>query len=768
MPFEPWGYEVRIGTAMDEHIVIPAVPPGSTTGRTVVIVGYRGFADQTWVKVQSVVLPNTMQILDEFAFSGSEELIRINFPEGLTEIRESAFDCAVSLMEVILPNSLQYIGKHAFRETGIIDIIIPNGVTTIGEGAFRLNEHLVSVTIGSGVQTIANYAFTDSDKLHEVIFVNNNSLKTIGHNAFSYTALRDMVMPNSVTTIGNRAFFECHDLTTITLSNNLVKIGSEAFMDCISLMSIRIPISVEEIEPFAFENCRNLHIYVEANSQPVEWDEDWAPYEDIPVIWGHTSGSSIPADLNTGFKDGVVNLSWSAPDIVASSILQGYRIERRIGTGSWTTLIQLDVDAFIHSDPDVTLGNTYQYRIRAIYSNPNYETHPSDVVSATPYTINIPRDVVALANARTVTINWNTPESIVGLIGYKVYRNDVLITEPFVVGLAFDDIDVPSGVHVYKVSAVYPSDESDAIAAEAVFVGFNPPADLVATEGVNSVNLTWAEPDDLQDTITLFSYRIDRRYAGVGEWIVLIDELPLSPSSYVDTFEITAWQIYEYRIIANYIEPDMTSIGSNIENAMPFDLPKPNNFVAIEGDGVANLSWEAPNTNPSAPTPNPLTVVGYNIYRNDVFLYTTTEYSYIDNDITGTEYTYHITAVYHHSGLDTEFESEKTNPQTVVSDNDIVDSVQTTLVGNFPNPFNPTTSIKFEIGNGKLENVSINIFNIRGQHVRTLVNGMYGAGTHTVVWNGTDDNGRSMSSGVYFYRMVADEYVNVRRMMLLK
>jgi hypothetical protein len=105
----------------------------------------------------------------------------------------------------------------------------------------------------------------------------------------------------------------------------------------------------------------------------------------------------------------------------------------------------------------------------------------------------------------------------------------------------------------------------------------------------------------------------------------------------------------------------------------------------------------------------------------------------------------------------------------VLSDCDLVDVVHTTaLVGNFPNPFNPTTTIKFEIGNGKLENVVVNIYNIRGQHIRTLVNGMYSAGSHSVVWNGTDDNGRAVSSGMYFYRMTAGEYTSVGRMMLLK
>jgi hypothetical protein len=104
-----------------------------------------------------------------------------------------------------------------------------------------------------------------------------------------------------------------------------------------------------------------------------------------------------------------------------------------------------------------------------------------------------------------------------------------------------------------------------------------------------------------------------------------------------------------------------------------------------------------------------------------------------------------------------------------VSDADITETVNTTaLMMNYPNPFNPQTTIQFEIGNGKLENVVINVYNVKGQHVRTLVNGVYGTGSHSIIWNGTDNYGRNVGSGIYFYCMIAGEYSSIRRMMLLK
>jgi len=89
------------------------------------------------------------------------------------------------------------------------------------------------------------------------------------------------------------------------------------------------------------------------------------------------------------------------------------------------------------------------------------------------------------------------------------------------------------------------------------------------------------------------------------------------------------------------------------------------------------------------------------------------------------------------------------------------------LLGNYPNPFNPSTTISFSLGNEGF--VALDVYNVRGQRVRSLVRGVYGAGVHKVVWNGVSDDGRSVGSGVYFYRMVSGgQYVGVKKMLLIK
>ena len=88
------------------------------------------------------------------------------------------------------------------------------------------------------------------------------------------------------------------------------------------------------------------------------------------------------------------------------------------------------------------------------------------------------------------------------------------------------------------------------------------------------------------------------------------------------------------------------------------------------------------------------------------------------------------------------------------------------LNGNYPNPFNPETTISFSLGNAS--KVDLDIYNIRGQLVRNLLDTEMMAGEHTVVWNGTDSNGAKVGSGVYFYAFRAGEHIETRRMMLLK
>lgn len=90
----------------------------------------------------------------------------------------------------------------------------------------------------------------------------------------------------------------------------------------------------------------------------------------------------------------------------------------------------------------------------------------------------------------------------------------------------------------------------------------------------------------------------------------------------------------------------------------------------------------------------------------------------------------------------------------------------TELKGNYPNPFNPSTSIRFSLETSS--RVEIDIYNIKGQKVRSLLNEPKAAGEHNIAWDGKDGSGRLMGSGVYYYRMRTGSYVSSRKMILMK
>jgi hypothetical protein len=88
------------------------------------------------------------------------------------------------------------------------------------------------------------------------------------------------------------------------------------------------------------------------------------------------------------------------------------------------------------------------------------------------------------------------------------------------------------------------------------------------------------------------------------------------------------------------------------------------------------------------------------------------------------------------------------------------------LYQNYPNPFNPSTNVRFQIPESG--EVTIKIYDILGREIRTLFNQEVQRGTYTAEWDGLSDDGTKMSSGTYFYRMVAGEFVQTKKMLLIK
>ncbi len=104
-------------------------------------------------------------------------------------------------------------------------------------------------------------------------------------------------------------------------------------------------------------------------------------------------------------------------------------------------------------------------------------------------------------------------------------------------------------------------------------------------------------------------------------------------------------------------------------------------------------------------------------------------------------------------------------PPVGIDDNQIVSHVAD-LSNNYPNPFNPETTINYQLPENS--RVELSVFNLKGQKVKTLINETLESGNHTVIWNGTDNNDKSVSSGIYFYKMKTDNHEETKKMILMK
>jgi hypothetical protein len=132
-----------------------------------------------------------------------------------------------------------------------------------------------------------------------------------------------------------------------------------------------------------------------------------------------------------------------------------------------------------------------------------------------------------------------------------------------------------------------------------------------------------------------------------------------------------------------------------------------------------------------------------------------TEYVYLDTSAQpGRGYAYRL-------GLVVRGEENMTHEVTVAGQ-----VPRFALHGNRPNPFNPRTTIRFELSQS--QRAWLDIFDVRGHHVRRLVDRPLDAGEHTTVWDGTDDDGRSLPSGLYLYRLSSGSRIATRRMLLLR
>ena len=269
---------------------------------SVVSIGKRVF--NGCINLTSITIPDSVTSIGDYAFIGCRFLTSITIPDSVTNIGYLAFGnctrlkrvdissikawCGIAFHEsanplcegadlylnnekvenLVIPDSVTSIGDYAFDNcTSLTSITIPDSVTSIGDHAFDDCTSLTSITIPDSVTSIGGYAFDDCTNLKRVdissiktwcgIVFNRTSANPLRNGADLYLnneKVENLVIPDSVTSIGDCAFNGCTSLTSITIPDSVTSIGGYAFDDCTSLTSITIPDSVTSIGRSAFYN----------------------------------------------------------------------------------------------------------------------------------------------------------------------------------------------------------------------------------------------------------------------------------------------------------------------------------------------------------------------------------------------------------------------------------------------------------------------------------------------------------------------------------
>ena len=314
-----------------------------TIGNSVKAIGDYAFA--VCSGLTSVDIPNSVTTIGSNAFSGCSGLTSVTIPNSVTSIGSEAFRNCIKLTSVTIPNSVTSIGSWTFGGcSDLTSVTIGNSVTTIGGNAFYGcsslkivnwnvktmadfsstqngpfygcsittfnfgNEveripgyicyglsNLTSVTIGNSVTSIGENAFYQCSGLTSITVDNGNTVYDSRNNcnAIIETASNTLIagcknttIPNSVTSIGNYAFWYCSGLTSVDIPNSVTSIGFAAFVGCSGLTSVTIPNSVTSIGSYAFYECSGLTIVV--------WNAISCDITEIPPIGPYSPFNNSP------------------------------------------------------------------------------------------------------------------------------------------------------------------------------------------------------------------------------------------------------------------------------------------------------------------------------------------------------------------------------------------------------------------------------------------------------------------------------------------
>lgn len=227
------------------------------------------FEENEWGnKLTSVTLPSTVKTIYSYAFGNCRTLKEIKIPESVTKIGSYAFSECEGLEEIVIPNNVKNIYIGTFSDCISLEkVTLPKNLVKIGQDAFYYCNKVKTFSIPATTTTIDRGAFSGCTSITSLkVAAANKKYKTVdnallskdGKTLLAYPCEDDSyTVPNGVTTIGPWAF-ENPALISVTLSDTVTTIGESAFYNCTNLKEVVMGNSVEMLEQYAFSMCTSL------------------------------------------------------------------------------------------------------------------------------------------------------------------------------------------------------------------------------------------------------------------------------------------------------------------------------------------------------------------------------------------------------------------------------------------------------------------------------------------------------------------------------